>query len=107
MLKDNARSAIPQLKKALNDVSPSVQLVAAEALYKMGVKQLALKAIVRQLNCGIIGVQCYAFNVIDNLNINDKIVHDRARYLIDHEKYDMTRYDIRMAKYMLEKWSKK
>jgi len=106
MLKDNARFAIPQLKKALNDVSPSVQLVVAETLYKLGEEKLALKTIIKQLNCGIPGVQCYAFNVVDNLDINDKIIQERAQYIIDHEKYDITRYDIRMARYLVGKWSK-
>lgn len=106
LLKDNARSEIPLLKESLKDVSASVRLVAAEALYRLGVKKPALKTMLEQLNSGNQGIQCYVFNMVDCLNITDKTIENKIRSVIKDKSFNNPSFDMQAAnwQWLIDSW---
>jgi HEAT repeat protein len=65
MLKDDAKPAIPQLKKALDDPSHSVATVAAEAIYHLGEKEIAIDAILTAFDHPEDCVRNFALNALE------------------------------------------
>src|SRR5690606_5149729 len=61
----DAAPAIPALTKALNDASPDVTIAAAEALYFAGVKEPAVKTLIKALKNPEMTVRLHALNIID------------------------------------------
>lgn len=105
IIKEEARAAIPELTEALNDSSPNVVSVAAEALYNLGEIGLALKALEKVISNPDEMAQCHALNVVASINTSDPAIQSAVIYVVTsqpgagHEKYDL-----RMAKSLIMKW---
>jgi N-sulfoglucosamine sulfohydrolase len=106
ILKNNASSAIPQMKGLLKDPSPDVVIVAAEALYNLGEKKVGLEALLTSLENKNVFVRTHALNAIDNINVGYKQV--KTALLTLRKNYpagnDPMRYDERMVEWLLKKW---
>ncbi|HWS00286.1 MAG TPA: hypothetical protein VN249_06690, partial [Prolixibacteraceae bacterium] len=94
-----ARPAIPALKEAAKDPSGAVATLAAEALYGLGEKQLAVETYTR-----ILGSDSYsAFDKIFAMNSIDA-VHDRSNELLPLIDalcvYKTNDYVVRIAEYL-------
>jgi HEAT repeat protein len=104
---ENARPYLSHLTQALKDPSPDVIIVAAEALYKMGEKEVAEKALNTALKHPDIFVRTHALNAVDILGIENDPV---KKALIEMVKTYPTgedlpmRYDYRMVQWLYEKW---
>ncbi len=106
ILKEDARSAIPQLKEAIKDSSPDVVVVAAEALYYLGEKEAGLNAMLEVLKYPDVFVRAHALNAIDYTSENSQKV---KQAIIDMMKRtegqkDQMRYDHRLVEWLFDKW---
>jgi arylsulfatase A-like enzyme len=105
ILKDKAAPATEELKKAINDPSPNVVIVAAEALYKLGEKEEGKKALLGVLNNPNEFARCHALNAIDCIEDNSKEIIDGTIEMIKQlPEMNRNRYDLRAARGLLEKW---
>lgn len=105
MLGKNAAPAIEELKVATNDESANVVAVAAEVLYNLGEKEVATSALLSVIENPNEFARCYGLNVIDC--IDDKspeIVEGVINLLQNTETISRQKYDVRAAKWLLEKW---
>jgi N-sulfoglucosamine sulfohydrolase len=105
ILEDEAFSAIPELQKALSDESESVVSAAAEALYNLGEKDVAKKALLSVLKSDNLPARCYALNVIDcieesSLEVQKSITDWYTLSSVNNSKG----YDFRAANTLLKKW---
>ncbi|MDN5203641.1 sulfatase-like hydrolase/transferase [Fulvivirgaceae bacterium BMA10] len=106
ILGDEAKSAIPALKEALHDTSPGVVTVASEALYNLGEYDDALSGLKRALQSENTFARTHALNAIDCLELDDRSMIEAVVQMIkDHEKMNRSQYDLRAAKFLLEKWN--
>ncbi len=116
-MKDAARPAISGLKEAAYDRSGSVATLAAEALYRLGEKEEALKAyinILQDINAYDYSDRNWALNSID-------IIHELSPEIASPEMIDAVKnvvqyrndnpisgrvagYEMRTAPYLLQKW---
>jgi len=96
---DKSKLAIDDLKNALKDDSDPVAIVAAEALYRLGEKELAENTLVEKVS-GSEFVSTFAMNVID---IND-ISTPKVKQAVVAHKSDKNQYDQRMVEWLMEKW---
>jgi len=104
LLGDDASPAIPEFEKAAFDESWNVSAVAAEALYRLGHKDLAVKAFNRILDCDYPMARTFALNSIDHMNgTADEFLDGCIGILSAYEKLDR-QYDARVSKWLLEKW---
>jgi arylsulfatase A-like enzyme len=105
ILKEEARPAITELKEALKDESASVVNVAAEALYNLGEKEMAKTALLKVLENPNEFARCHALNVIDCLEEESpEIVEGVVQMISNAESNTRNKYDIRAAKWLIEKW---
>jgi HEAT repeat protein len=105
ILGENARPALNELKLAVEDNSASVVNVAAEALYNLGEKEAAKKALLSVLENGNEMARCHALNVIDCINENSPEMVDGVVKMINNaESITRNKYDMRAAKWLVEKW---
>ncbi len=105
MLKNDAAPAIPELKEALNDESANVVVVAAEALYNLGEKERAKEALLQVLQNPNEFARCHALNAIDCIEEKNPEVIDGVVGMIKRApEMTRTRYDLRAAKWLFEKW---
>lgn len=104
----NAAAAKPDLMEALKDSSLSVTTVAAEALYNLGEKSVAMKSLVAVLANGNEMARCFALNTVDLTNMNAPEIQ-KAVIELAQSSPAATRelYDMRMAKWLFEKWKLK
>ena len=65
ILKENAKNAIPLLIKALDDPSADIATVAAEALYNLGEKEIAISALRKALEHPDACVRNFAQNTLE------------------------------------------
>ena len=105
ILGQEAKSAKAQLQAALNDSSPNVKVIAAEALYYMGEKEEGLQAMLDVLNHPEPFARTHALNALDYTNeFNPKI---KQAILEMVEKFDAdksrNRYDLRLVDWLFEK----
>lgn len=107
ILGEKATPAINDLKTALNDKTLSVVTVAAEALYKLGEKESAEKALLMVLKSKNKFTQCQALNAIESTEIGSSpemvagVVNVlQARPMLPEDRYLI----VAAAKYLLEKW---
>ena len=105
ILKDDAKPAIAQLKKALDDPSPDVASVAAEALYLLGEKETGKNALLKALEHPDIPVRTYALNAIENIGERSPKTLQAILDLDEKSKDDKNpmRYDLRMTSWLKEK----
>jgi N-sulfoglucosamine sulfohydrolase len=105
ILKEDARSAIPELSLALNDTSPNVVAVAAEALYNLGETSEALKALGRIIAEPNEMAQCHALNVIANIQTDNPDIQSAViDIVVSQPGAGREKYDLRMAKSLILKW---
>ncbi len=102
-----AKTYTADLKTALNDPYQDVALTAAEALYDIGEKETARKALVRMLKDENVMVRTKTLNVIDAINDNSPKVKNAVKALVERNKNLKSKklgYDQRLSLYLLEKW---
>jgi len=106
ILKDDAKPAIPQLIKALDDTSPDVATVAAEALYNMGEKETGINAILKALAHPDDCVRNFALNTLDYLDDNSPNVQKAVLALDESAINDKNpmRFDTWTIIWLKEKW---
>lgn len=105
ILKDKAQLALPELEKALNDKQANVVNVAAEAVYRMGEKEIAKKALLNSLDDPNEFARCHALNVIDCIDEDSPEIVEGVREMIANaESSTRNKYDMRAAKWLIEKW---
>lgn len=105
ILGDKAASAKDALKAALNDKSANVVVVAAEALYNLGEKEAAKKALLGVLQNPNSFARCHALNSIDCIEEKSpEIVTGVVDMIKRQPEMDRSRYDLRAAKWLVEKW---
>jgi arylsulfatase A-like enzyme len=105
ILGENALPAIEELKAATTDKSANVVAMAAEALYNLGEKETAKKALISVLKNPNEMARCHALNVIDCIGENSpEMVQAVADVVKSAEKLSREQYDLRGAKWLFEKW---
>jgi arylsulfatase A-like enzyme len=113
ILKDGAGSAIPELKKAGNDVSGAVASLAAEALYGLGEKESAIRIYSRILEDTLsfdMTDRNYALNSIDAIHDRSPEIITVVQALYERRKSSMqgfarySEYDGLMSEWLLKKW---
>ncbi len=105
ILGEQALPAIGELQSALADESESVVLVAAEALYNLGEKEIAKKAVLSVLENPNEMARCHALNVLDCINGNSQEMIDGVVNMVNNaESNTRNKYDMRAAKWLIEKW---
>ncbi|MFW6290588.1 MAG: hypothetical protein ACOC0R_06435, partial [Mariniphaga sp.] len=105
ILGEQAAPAKNELKKALNDPSASVVTVAAEALYNLGEKEAAKKALLKVLENQNEFARCHALNAIDCIEEQSPEIIDGVVNMIKNSsQMTRNRYDLRSAKWLVEKW---
>ncbi|MBI0400558.1 sulfatase-like hydrolase/transferase [Cyclobacterium marinum] len=106
ILGEKARPALGALEKALNDSSPNVKSVAAEALYGLGAKEKALQALAEVLMTPNSFARTHALNVIDSIEDESKTSLDAVIAMVENAgELDRSQYDLRAARGLLEKWN--
>jgi len=103
ILKDGARPAIPALKEATKDPSGAVATLAAEALYGLGEKRLAVETYGRILSSETCSMydKIFALNSVDAVNDDCKELLPAIRLLVQDKSKD---YLVRNAEYLLSKY---
>ncbi len=105
ILKEKAESAKEELKNALQDPSPNVVVVAAEALYNLGEKEAGKEALLKVLEYPNEFARCHALNAIDCIEDESKEIIDGTIEMIKRlPEMSRSRYDLRAARGLLEKW---
>ena len=106
ILNDHAIGAIPQLKKALDDPSPDVAIVAAEALYKLGEVEAGIEVLQRTLDHQNIFVRLHALNALEYTGEKNPNVQQAVIELDEKTKSESfpTRYDLRITTWLKQKW---
>lgn len=105
ILGDKAVSAIPDLKAATTDESANVVSVAAEALYNLGEKEMAKKALLSVLKNSNEFARCHTLNVIDCIDESSKDIQEGVVGMISNaDSKTRNKYDMRAAKWLIEKW---
>mgnify|MGYP003639526612 FL=1 len=106
ILGEKARPALGALEKTLNDSSPNVKSVAAEALYGLGAKEKALQALAEVLMTPNSFARTHALNVIDSIEDESKTSVDAVIAMVENAgELDRSQYDLRAARGLLEKWN--
>ncbi|MDP3433444.1 MAG: sulfatase-like hydrolase/transferase, partial [Bacteroidota bacterium] len=106
ILKEDARSAIPQLKESLKDSSPDVVVVSAEALYYLGEKDAGMNAMLEVLKYPDVFVRAHALNAIDYTNENSQKVKQAVIDMVKNTEgqNEQQRYDHRLVEWLFNKW---
>ncbi|MFW6246056.1 MAG: sulfatase-like hydrolase/transferase [Tangfeifania sp.] len=105
ILKDQAQPALPDLINALDDESANVAIVAAEAVYNLGEKEVARKSLLKSLQNPNSFARCHALNAIDCIeDQNEEIIAGVVDMIKTSPNMDRSRYDLRAAKWLVEKW---
>ncbi|WP_082326616.1 sulfatase-like hydrolase/transferase [Sunxiuqinia dokdonensis] len=101
----DAQSAKDPLKNALEDSSPNVVTVAAEALYYLGEEETALEALLNVLDHPDPFARTHALNAIDYTNEFTPEVQDAIMTMTEKFKDDRSpnRYDLRVVEWLLDK----
>ncbi len=105
ILGDEAKPAIDDMMKALDDPMPDVVSVAAEALYKLGKKEPACKALLEVMKYPDEMARTRALNVIDVLNDDapetKQVIID---FLKNQKNMNLKAFDVRSCIWLLDKW---
>jgi HEAT repeat protein len=105
ILGEKALPAKAELLEALNDSSATVVAVAAEALYALGYKTTAEKALINVLESGNEMARCFALNSVDLTDMNSPEIQNAVIELAKKSPAATRElYDMRMAKWLFEKW---
>ncbi len=105
ILGENAAPALDKLKESTNDSSADVVSVVAEALYNLGEKEIAKKALLKVLKNNNEFARCHALNVIDCIDEESPEIQKGVIEMIaNSETATRNNYDMRAAKWLIEKW---
>jgi len=105
ILGDEAVSAKDALIEATDDESANVVTVAAEALYNLEEKEVAKEALLKVLQAPNEFARCHALNAIDCIEEDSpEIVAGVVQMLTETESMTRNKYDVRAAKWLIEKW---
>ncbi len=105
MLGEKAAPAKEALKSALNDRSANVVTVAAEALYNLGEKELAVQALASVLKDPNEFARCHALNAIDCIEEESPFLTEEVINMVKATpEIVRTRYDLRSARWLFQKW---
>ncbi|MDL5510493.1 sulfatase-like hydrolase/transferase [Arenibacter sp. M-2] len=105
LLGEKGKSEITALKKAVDDPSVSVAVVAAESLYKLGEKQEAYKAFIRALKTDREFAQTQAMNSIYLIDDNSQLLKNEVLGTLQRMKTaDRNKYNYRAAMNLVNKW---
>ena len=106
ILDEKAEPAKKELLISLNDSSPDVVSVAAEALYNLGETEAAKAALLEVLENPNEFARCQALNVIDCIEENSpEIIGGVINMIKQHPKLNRNSYDLRLAKWLMGKWN--
>ena len=109
---DQATMAVRALEKAAGDHSSSVAILAAEALYRLGHQETAVKAYLRILTGPSyqMAYRNFALNSVDALNLSDPELRNAVRKIYEEQKESISgfarfnAFDFLMSEYLLNKW---
>ena len=106
ILKEHAENALPQLKKAIEDPSPDVALVAAEAIYYIGEKEDAINTILKAFEHKDMYVRLFALNTLEYTDDRSPQVQQAILDFEENTKdyNNRVRYDLRMTTWLKQKW---
>ena len=107
ILGEQAAPAKENLRNALADESANVVTVAAEALYNMGEREIAEKALIRVLKNPNNFARCHALNAIDCIEAKTpELITGVVNMLIEFPELPELphRYDRRSAERLIDKW---
>ncbi len=105
ILGKEAEPAKAELLAALDDESPNVVTVAAEALYNLGEKDAANKALLKLMEHPNPFARCHALNAVDCTNDHSPEMQQGVVNMITTlPEMNTDRYDLRAARWLLEKW---
>ncbi len=104
LLGDDAGPASIDLENAAFDESWNVSIVAAETLYRLGHKELAVKAMNRVLDCDHPMARTCALNSIDNMDGTAEEFLDGCVGILSGYETLNRQYDARVSKWLMEKW---
>jgi arylsulfatase A-like enzyme len=107
ILGKDAESSVDHLTTALQDPSPDVTIVAAEALYRLGQRQKSVETLLTALENPNVSVRTFALNIIDNLDERSPRVRQAVEKLGKKSKDDKNpeRHDLRMVNWLATKWN--
>ena len=100
ILGEEAKPAIGELKKAALDSSSSVAIVAAEAIYQLGERELGEEVLLNMLDKNNFATT-FALNSIDILNIDDQEAKSAVKGAMESLDHD---YSLRAAGGLARKW---
>jgi hypothetical protein len=109
---DEATMAIPALQKATKDESSSVATLAAEALYWLGQKDMAVHTYIRILTDPSYGMmdRNFALNSVDAIHLTDPALTDTVKQFYEDQKEEVSgwarfnTFDVLMAENLLKQW---
>jgi len=99
---EEAGSLTADLKKLTQDEAVAVQIAAAEALYHLNEKQLAVQTLKKTLKADNEMARVQAINVLETLNQDAKPALNDVKALLPDDKEDRA-YDVRAARRLVEK----
>lgn len=100
-----AKSGKAGLTSAVKDTEPAVRIAAAEALYQIGEKELAISTLTEALQVKNIAARVQALNALSNIGADAAPALDNAKALIKTEP-GMFDYDSRAAKDFVSRFGK-
>jgi len=105
ILGEKGRPGLEELKKAANDPSGNVAVVAAEAIYTLGEKEEGISALLKVIETGNEFSRCHALNAIDCIGENSPDIIKCVVNLINSaDTRSRNAYDLRASKWLIEKW---
>jgi len=105
ILGEQARPAIPELKAILEDPSPNVVVVAAEALYKLGEESDARSGFTYALEASNEFARTHALNAIESVDESTGEIQEAVISMLqDAGVFIRQHYDHRAAKILMDKW---
>ncbi|HPF50178.1 MAG TPA: sulfatase-like hydrolase/transferase [Draconibacterium sp.] len=110
--KDQAKSAVPALKKAVNETSVQTAVLEAEALAQLGEKEIAQQVYLHILNDDKSELldRAFVLNSIDAIDFREPEVEKWIKDFYDEKSKNVkgfaiySQYDISLTKSILEKW---
>jgi len=104
LLGNDANDARSSIEKAAFDEFWNVSVVAAETLYRLGHKKVAVKAMNRVLDCDSPMARTFALNSIDHMDGTEQEFLEGCIGILSGYENLNRQYDARVSKWLLEKW---
>ena len=104
LLGESAREARTELEKAAFDEYLNVSTLAAETLYRLDYKRVAVDAMIRVLESEYSMARTFALNSIDHMNGSAEEFLDGCVAVLKGYETLNRQYDARVSKWLLEKW---